>query len=211
MLRPIDAPPLNDPATRRATLTVRAEPGAGERASAGTMEQASIAVGQAAVVALGNGARPAGDGDAHVATVTYTRPPPSTADAPQANSTSDAKATEQSDSSGLDSSLAYAVGAHYKIVRGADGLEYAVRGQVMVNQGSIHDDPEAAIRELTQIREAALTPPTSATDLQLAARAAMDVQRAQLELARRRYVDEASADAQSRAPTSIQPKTDVKA
>jgi len=211
MLSPIDATPLNDSATRRATLTVRAEPGAGERASAGTMEQASIAVGQAAVVALGNGARSAGDGDAHVAPATYTRPPPSAAEAPQVDSTSNANTTQQTDDSGLDSSLAYTVGGHYKIIRGADGLDYAVGGQVMVNPGSIHDDPEAAIRELTQIREAALSPPTSATDLQLAARAAMDVQRAQLELARQRYISEANADAQARAPAAAQPKTDVKA
>jgi hypothetical protein len=211
MLRPIDATPINDSATRRATLTVRAEPGAGERASAGTMEQASIAVTQAAVVALGNGARPAGNADAPIAPATYMRPPPSTAEAPRVDATSNANTTEQSNASNLDSSLAYAVGGHYKIIRGADGLEYAVRGQVLVNSGSIHDDPEAAIRELTQIREAALSPPTSATDLQLAARAAMDVQRAQLELARRRYVSEANADAQARAPASVHPKTDVKA
>jgi hypothetical protein len=68
MLRPLDATPINDSATRRATLTVRVEPGAGERASASAMEQASIAVTQAAVVALGSGARPA-DGDAHLAPV----------------------------------------------------------------------------------------------------------------------------------------------
>jgi hypothetical protein len=208
MLRPLDATPINDSATRRATLTVRAEPGAGERASASTMEQASIAVTQAAVVALGSGARPAADGDAHVAAVTYTRPPPSTAEAARAESTDAERTAEQSNSSGLDSSLAYAASAHYKIIKGADGLEYAVRRQVLANSGSIHDDPEAAIRELTQIREAALTPPTSATDLQLAARAAMDVQRAQLELARQRYVTEANADA---AAASAQPKTDVKA
>jgi hypothetical protein len=210
MLRPIDTAPINDSATRRATLTVRAEPGAGERASADTLEQASIAVTQAAVVALGNGARPTSNGDAPIAAGTYTRPPPSTAETPPADSTSSAKTTEQN-ASNLDSSLAYAVGGHYKIIKGADGLEYAVRGQALVNSGSIHDDPEAAIRELTQIREAALSPPTSATDLQLAARAAMDVQRAQLELARRRYVSEANADAQSRAPASVRPKTDVKA
>jgi SprA-related family len=193
MLRPIDSSSsFADSPLRSGTLSVRPAAGAGERSSAGNLEQAAVAVRQAAVVALGGGAKPVSEQEGP-----DTKSPPARSQPPSQSQ------------SGIDPTIVSAVAAHYKIVRGADGVDYAVSGQVLVNASSIKDNPEAAIRELMQIREAALTPPTSPSDLQLAARAALDVQRAQLEIARARYAREASAD--TAATTSPHPSTDVKA
>jgi SprA-related family len=194
MLRPIDSTTsFADSPLRSATLSVRPAAGAGERSSAGNLEQAAVAVRQAAVVALGAGARAVSEHDAESGATSHPQPPAS-----------------QGSRSGIDPAIVSAVAARYKIVRGADGVDYAVSDQVLVNASSIKENPEAAIRELTQIREAALTPPTSPSDLQLAARAALDVQRAQLEMARARYAREANTDT---APSAQAPhvSTDVKA
>jgi hypothetical protein len=194
MLRPIDSSStFSDSTLRSATLSVRPEAGAGERSSAGNLEQTAVAVKQAAVVTLGSGARAISERDAVEAAASAKTPP------------------AVGNGSGIDPAIVTAVATRYKVVRGADGVDYAVSGQVLVNARSIRDNPEAAIRELTQIREAALTPPTSPSDLQLAARAALDVQRAQLEMARARYAKEASSDAALATARPPHGSTDVKA
>lgn len=218
MLRPIDASALLDPQTRP---TVRAP---AERSSA--EEPAAIAVAQAAVVVLGTAPKPSGD--AQPPLTTYKRsltPSPEVAlgsvAARQSSPTETitaVKATPQAEgltaqqaasAQSISPDVALAAAGNKKLVRSADGVVYAVSGQVLVNPGSISEDPEVAIRELTQLRQAALTPPTTLNDLQLAARAALDVQRAQLELARKRYTDEAPPDATAQAaPPST---TDIKA
>ena len=218
MLRPIDATALLDQQTRP---TARAP---AERSSA--EEPAAIAVAQAAVVVLGTAPKP--PGDARPPLTTYRRsltPSPELALSVTAKQSSPTetvtavKATPQAESlvaqqaaaaQSISPDVAIAAAGNKKLVKSADGVVYAVSGQVLVNPGSVNEDPEVAIRELTQLRQAALTPPTTLNDLQLAARAALDVQRAQLELARKRYTNEAPPDATTKAssPTST---TDIKA
>jgi hypothetical protein len=135
----------------------------------------------------------------------------STASADDASTASRAATKADDDKSQQDAVVEASVGGNYKILRGTGGVEYAVSGQVMVTSGSIRNDPEGAIRELTQIREAALTPPTTFQDLQLAARAALDVQRAQLELARKRYSDHATIPSKVATPDASLSATKVTA
>jgi hypothetical protein len=101
--------------------------------------------------------------------------------------------------------------SQYKIVRGAGGVEYARSGHTLVSPAAIHQDPAQAIRELDQIRQAALIPPTTPSDLQLAAQATIDVQRAQLELARLRYAHSATSDSNEQKAAVDPATTDIRA
>ena len=219
MLRPIDASALLDPQTRP---TARAP---AERS--GAADPAALAVVQAAVVALGGTPQPTGDAQAQSATykrtatpspdvalnAVATKPvsPTETTAAVKAPSAADAAAAQQAaNAQGVSPDVVMAAAGSEKLVRSADGVVYAVSGQVLVNPGAISEDPEVAIRELTQLQQAALTPPTTLNDLQLAARAALDVQRAQLELARRKYTQESAPEPSPQAAPSG-PSTDITA
>lgn len=217
MLRPIDASALLDPQTRP---TARAP-------ASGTADPAALAVAQAAVVALGTAPQPHGDAQASPATykrsatpspdialagvaVKQSSPTETTTAVKPAPAAESMGAQQAANAQGVSPDVAMAAAGSTKLVRSADGVVYAVSGQVLVNPGAISNDPEVAIRELTELQQAALTPPTTLNDLQLAARAALDVQRAQLELARRKYTQESPREPSPQAAAPA-PSTDIKA
>ncbi|HEX4335992.1 MAG TPA: hypothetical protein VH062_08775 [Polyangiaceae bacterium] len=125
----------------------------------------------------------------------------------QAATTANAAATANASTSS-DTTVA---AEQNKVIRGAGGVEYARSGQMLVSPAAMRQDPAQAIRELDQIRQAALIPPTTPTDLQLAAQATIDVQRAQLELARLRYAHTAGADTSHQTSKSTKSATDITA
>ena len=226
MLRLLETTSRSDPALKAIVVGPRSDAGAGDRSSAEAVEQSAVAVREAAVVVLGSGgAKSVPDRETQPASSLYSRPPHHRAlidGAPPALEGGAAQKAQEPATSpspvqsngeeGLDAALEYAVAARYRIVRGADGVTYAVTGQGAT--GGTKDDPEAVIHDLTQVLQAALAPPTSPGDLQIAARAALDMQRAQLELARERYLREASQhddDAATRDAATAAHSTDVKA
>ena len=231
MLNPIDSPAKIDSQSRP---TVRAIPINATERTSGEDQQAVPPVTGAAFVELGTGSSSsaeflaptykrsaasysgslpavrtptAADGSAAAEKITvYAGPPKGEAGALSVGAT---KVTPAA-AGGASPDTAAASAGRYKVVRGVDGVEYAASGHVLVSPDSINADPETTIRELTKIRQAALTPPTTLTDLELAARASLDVQRAQLELARQRYTQEAS-DAGSQTAKVDSAKTDITA
>lgn len=78
----------------------------------------------------------------------------------------------------------HAGGVSYTFQTGPDGKRYAVGGEVPIDVSPVKGDPEATIRKMQQVRQAALAPaqPSSA-DRQVAAKAAQLEQKARAELA----------------------------
>ncbi len=67
----------------------------------------------------------------------------------------------------------YAGGTTYVFVKGPDGVNYAVGGEVSINTAAVPNDPEATIRKAQQVRQAANAPAEpSAQDRRVAAEAA---------------------------------------
>lgn len=79
----------------------------------------------------------------------------------------------------------YAKGApKYDYVRGPDGQRYAEGGEVRIDTSPVADDPEATIRKMQQVQQAAQAPKDpSSTDRQVAADAAKAEAEARAELA----------------------------
>lgn len=78
-------------------------------------------------------------------------------------------------------------GANYQYERGPDGKLYAVGGEVSIDTSPIPDNPAATIRKMETIIRAALAPSQpSGQDYQVAARAQMEISRAQMELMQKR-------------------------
>ena len=82
----------------------------------------------------------------------------------------------------------YAKGApKYDYVRGPDGQRYAEGGEVRIDTSPVADDPEATIRKMQQVQQAAQAPKDpSSTDRQVAADAAKAEAEARAELAEQR-------------------------
>ena len=78
----------------------------------------------------------------------------------------------------------YAGSPTYSFVRGPDGLNYAVGGEVSIDTAAIPGDPEATLRKAQVIRAAASAPSEpSSQDLRVAAQAASLESDARVELA----------------------------
>lgn len=76
-------------------------------------------------------------------------------------------------------------GPTFEYQEGPDGRQYAVGGEVRIDTSPVEGDPEATIKQMEQIRRAALAPAEpSAQDRQVAAQAASAANRARAELAR---------------------------
>lgn len=89
----------------------------------------------------------------------------------------------------------HAGSASYTFQTGPDGIRYAVGGEVPIDVSPVKGDPEATIRKMQQVRQAALAPaqPSSA-DRQVAAKASQIEQKARAELAEKsRNPDEAES------------------
>lgn len=90
---------------------------------------------------------------------------------------------------------AYAGQPNYTYVTGPDGIRYAVAGTVQIDSGAVPGDPEATIRKLETVRQAALAPAQpSAQDRAVAAQAEVDIREAEAEL-REQRAEEAEAEA----------------
>jgi hypothetical protein len=84
-------------------------------------------------------------------------------------------------------------GAKYEYEEGPDGKKYAVEGEVQIDTSKVPGDPEATLRKMQVIREAAMAPATpSATDRKIAAQAANTENQARMEILAQRY-EEAAA------------------
>ena len=78
----------------------------------------------------------------------------------------------------------YAGSPTYSFVRGPDGLNYAVSGEVSIDTAAVPGDPEATLRKAQVIRAAASAPSEpSSQDLRVAAQAASLESDARVELA----------------------------
>lgn len=78
----------------------------------------------------------------------------------------------------------YAGSISYTYQAGPDGRRYAVGGEVPIETSPVAGDPDATIRKLQQVRNAALAPAEpSATDQAIAARASQGIQQARAEKA----------------------------
>jgi hypothetical protein len=204
MFRSLDAPAFTDPAPK-AGVAARSEGGAREKASTDSLEQSSIAVRQAAVVELGPGARTTAEGAVRATPSLYSRPP--AAFEGNAAKKVATKAAVANATVGQQAAPAAVTEDDARYVRSANGVYYSPSGNVLVATSPM---TEATLQKLQQMREAVLSPPTSPEDLQIAARASLDIQRAQLELATNRYATAASSNdpRQSVPPPST---TDVRA
>lgn len=90
---------------------------------------------------------------------------------------------------------AYAGQPNYTYVTGPDGVRYAVAGTVQIDTGTVPGDPEATIRKLETVRQAALAPAQpSAQDRSVAAQAEVGIREAEAEL-REQRAEEAEAEA----------------
>ncbi len=77
----------------------------------------------------------------------------------------------------------HAGGASFAYTVGPDGRRYAVEGEVPVDLSPVKGDPQATIRKMQQIRQAALAPSDPSTaDRQVAARARQVEREAQAKL-----------------------------
>lgn len=78
-------------------------------------------------------------------------------------------------------------GANFEYQRGPDGKLYAVGGEVSIDVSPIPNNPSATIRKMETVVRAALAPSQpSAQDYQVAARAQMEISKAQMELLRKK-------------------------
>lgn len=81
-------------------------------------------------------------------------------------------------------------GPSYDQVRGPDGRQYAVGGEVQIDVSPVPDDPEATLRKMQQVQAAALAPSEpSPQDRRVAAEATQRANRARAELARAKADD----------------------
>lgn len=82
-------------------------------------------------------------------------------------------------------------GASFEYQRGPDGQRYAVGGEVSIDTSTIPDDPSANLQKADQIRRAALAPADpSPTDRNVASQATTMAAKAQVELAKMRFMNE---------------------
>ncbi|MEJ5300242.1 MAG: putative metalloprotease CJM1_0395 family protein [Thermodesulforhabdaceae bacterium] len=78
-------------------------------------------------------------------------------------------------------------GPTYQYERGPDGNLYIVGGEVSIDSSPIPDDPSATIEKMLTVIRAALAPSQpSGQDYQVAAKAQMELSKAQMELLKRR-------------------------
>lgn len=86
-------------------------------------------------------------------------------------------------------------GASFESVKGPDGRQYAVGGEVRIDTSPVQGDPAATLKKAAQIQRAALAPAQpSAQDLAVAARAAAMAQEAQMALMAQRTTEGATGD-----------------
>jgi hypothetical protein len=84
-------------------------------------------------------------------------------------------------------------GAKYEYEKGPDGKSYAVEGEVQIDTSKVPGDPEATLRKMQVIRNAALAPASpSAADRKIAAQATQKENQARMEILTQRY-EEAAA------------------
>lgn len=75
-------------------------------------------------------------------------------------------------------------GASFERIRGSDGRQYAVSGEVAIDTSAVADDPQATLDKARRIRRAALAPAQpSSQDLAVASRATAMENQARAELA----------------------------
>lgn len=102
---------------------------------------------------------------------------------------------------------AYAGQPNYTYVTGPDGIRYAVAGTVQIDTGTVPGDPEATIRKLETVREAALAPSSpSAQDRSVAAQAEVGIREAEAEL-REKRAEEAEAETTGETPEAGEEET----
>lgn len=90
-------------------------------------------------------------------------------------------------------------GAQYDFERGPDGRQYAVGGDVRIDTSAVPGDPQATLEKALVVQRAALAPADpSATDRQVAARAAVMIQQARIDLALQRSSDDGAPSPGSR-------------
>jgi len=78
-------------------------------------------------------------------------------------------------------------GPSFSYEQGPDGRRYAVEGNVSINLSEVPGNPQATIRKMQQVRQAALAPANpSSKDRQVAAKASAIEQQARAELAEKR-------------------------
>ncbi len=86
-------------------------------------------------------------------------------------------------------------GANFTYQRGPNGKNYAVGGEVSIDTSPVPGDPEATIKKMRQVKNAALAPADpSAQDLKVAANAMSEVSKALSELIVSQAEDRAAAN-----------------
>ncbi len=86
-------------------------------------------------------------------------------------------------------------GANFTYQRGPDGKNYAVGGEVGIDTSIVPGDPEATIKKMRQVKNAALAPADpSSQDLKVAANALSEVSKAISELLISQVKDQAAAN-----------------
>ena len=86
-------------------------------------------------------------------------------------------------------------GANFTYKRGPDGKNYAVGGEVHIDTSEVPGDPEATLKKMKQVRNAALAPADpSAQDLKVASQASAQAAKALADLMISRTKHQAQAD-----------------
>ncbi|MCX7823196.1 MAG: hypothetical protein N2260_07130 [Syntrophobacterales bacterium] len=93
-------------------------------------------------------------------------------------------------------------GASFQYERGPDGRLYAIGGEVSIDVSPVPNNPSATIKKMETVIRAALAPSQpSGQDYQVAARAQMEISKAQMELLHKRGKETYSSFGR-RAPSS---------
>ena len=96
-------------------------------------------------------------------------------------------------------------GADFEYRKGPDGQSYAVGGEVSIDTSKVAGDPEATIRKMQIVQQAALAPADpSAQDRRVAAQASRAIAEARLEIAQERLApEEDSADGTTQVSSPV--------
>jgi hypothetical protein len=200
MIRPISSYPTSEAVSKAALMSVRAQ-GLGEQTAGETVEQQTVAVRQAAVVALRGSVGSALNNTGVQTAGTYSRPPPSSARASKAPTSSTAQRTNASGAAAPGNSGAASSASASESTAGtsaaaaptssgqvddAQSAEFTASSLLALSAQTIKGDPEATLQKLLQMRDDALAPPASVADLAIATAAAIRISR----LVQERYAAE---------------------
>ena len=105
----------------------------------------------------------------------------------------------------------YARGISLKTVKGPDGRQYAVAGEVKIDTSPVPHDPQKTLEKARRIKRAALAPlHPSAQDLRVAAKADQMAQKALMEIIKQRLKNQGTNPYQKSPEENTGQKVDLK-